>query len=291
MLIVMGACIHAVLSLKAAIARSIKNRRQKRRQNLAPWQYATRRAGPRARSALYARRCQFRFPAFRCRAPMRRPPSVPRRNDPHDFATPEGKAHITPAAASLKSGQRLAREVQPSMFDRFGHGKYQLPPLADARRAEKASVGGKISEDALEQNARLLEGVLDDFGVKGEIINVRPGPVVTLYELEPAPGIKSSRVIGLADDIARSMSAISARVAVVPGPQRDRHRTAEPAPRDRLPARTARLRRISRRPSTASPSRSARRSAASRSSSISPACRICSSPAPPAPASRSRSTP
>jgi S-DNA-T family DNA segregation ATPase FtsK/SpoIIIE len=65
--------------------------------------------------------------------------------------------------------------------------------------------------------ARRLEGVLQDFGVKGDIINVRPGPVVTLYELEPAPGIKSSRVISLADDIARSMSAISARVAVVPG--------------------------------------------------------------------------
>ena len=81
----------------------------------------------------------------------------------------------------------------------------------------KKAVASKISEDALEQNARLLEGVLDDFGVKGEIINVRPGPVVTLYELEPAPGIKSSRVIGLADDIARSMSAISARVAVVQG--------------------------------------------------------------------------
>ena len=74
-----------------------------------------------------------------------------------------------------------------------------------------------LSKDALEQNARLLEGVLEDFGVKGEIIHVRPGPVVTLYELEPAPGIKSSRVIGLADDIARSMSAIAARVAVVPG--------------------------------------------------------------------------
>ena len=75
----------------------------------------------------------------------------------------------------------------------------------------------RLSKDALEQNARLLEGVLEDFGVKGEIIHVRPGPVVTLYELEPAPGIKSSRVIGLADDIARSMSAIAARVAVVPG--------------------------------------------------------------------------
>jgi DNA segregation ATPase FtsK/SpoIIIE, S-DNA-T family len=81
----------------------------------------------------------------------------------------------------------------------------------------KKSVGAKVSQDALEQNARLLEGVLDDFGVKGEIVNVRPGPVVALYELEPAPGIKSSRVIGLADDIARSMSAVSARVAVVQG--------------------------------------------------------------------------
>ena len=74
-----------------------------------------------------------------------------------------------------------------------------------------------LSAEALEENARQLEGVLEDFGVKGEIIHVRPGPVVTLYELEPAPGIKSSRVIGLADDIARSMSAIAARVAVVPG--------------------------------------------------------------------------
>ncbi|MHB1109454.1 MAG: DNA translocase FtsK, partial [Devosia sp.] len=71
--------------------------------------------------------------------------------------------------------------------------------------------------ERLEAMARRLEGVLQDFGVKGDIINVRPGPVVTLYELEPAPGIKSSRVISLADDIARSMSAISARVAVVPG--------------------------------------------------------------------------
>src|SRR3546814_16875071 len=75
----------------------------------------------------------------------------------------------------------------------------------------------KIDAAALEQNARLLESVLEDFGVKGEIVEVRPGPVVTMYELEPAAGIKASRVIGLADDIARSMSAMSARVAVVPG--------------------------------------------------------------------------
>ena len=75
----------------------------------------------------------------------------------------------------------------------------------------------QISEEALQQNARLLESVLADFGIQGQIVKVRPGPVVALYELEPAPGIKASRVIGLADDIARSMSAISARVAVVPG--------------------------------------------------------------------------
>ena len=74
-----------------------------------------------------------------------------------------------------------------------------------------------VSADQLEQNATLLESTLEDFGVRGEIINVRPGPVVTLYELEPAPGTKSSRVISLADDIARSMSARSARVSVVQG--------------------------------------------------------------------------
>ena len=74
-----------------------------------------------------------------------------------------------------------------------------------------------LSQEALEQSAGLLESVLEDFGIRGEIIDVRPGPVVTLYEFEPAPGVKSSRVIGLSDDIARSMSALSARVAVVPG--------------------------------------------------------------------------
>ncbi|MDD9332287.1 MAG: DNA translocase FtsK, partial [Bartonella sp.] len=68
-----------------------------------------------------------------------------------------------------------------------------------------------------ERSAGLLESVLEDFGIKGEIIHVRPGPVVTMYEFEPAAGVKSSRVIGLSDDIARSMSAISARVAVIPG--------------------------------------------------------------------------
>src|SRR5581483_6997973 len=75
----------------------------------------------------------------------------------------------------------------------------------------------KVNEESLEKNARLLESVLQDFGVKGQIVKVRPGPVVTLYELEPAPGTKTSRVVGLADDVARSMSAVSVRIAVVPG--------------------------------------------------------------------------
>jgi S-DNA-T family DNA segregation ATPase FtsK/SpoIIIE len=90
------------------------------------------------------------------------------------------------------------------------------PPLA-LLAEPPATRPGRPSPESLEANARMLEGVLSDFGVQGRIVAIRPGPVVTLYELEPAPGTKSSRVIGLADDIARSMSAISVRVAVVPG--------------------------------------------------------------------------
>jgi S-DNA-T family DNA segregation ATPase FtsK/SpoIIIE len=98
---------------------------------------------------------------------------------------------------------------------RSGSG-FQLPSL-NLLTAQKVSERTTLPKDLLDANSASLESVLGDFGVRGEIINARPGPVVTLYELEPAPGIKSSRVIGLADDIARSMSAISARVAVVSG--------------------------------------------------------------------------
>ncbi len=94
---------------------------------------------------------------------------------------------------------------------------FSLPPMRLLKKAPVSRRATGISDKELQQNARLLEEVLQDFGVKGEITNVSPGPVVTLYELEPAPGTKSSRVIGLADDIARSMSAVSARVAVIPG--------------------------------------------------------------------------
>ncbi len=121
-------------------------------------------------------------------------------------------SRVAALAPAIRPSKRIERESQPSLLDT----DYQLPPLTLLAEPKKQA-NPTISTDALEQNARLLEGVLEDFGVRGEIINVRPGPVVTLYELEPAPGIKSSRVIGLADDIARSMSAISARVAVVQG--------------------------------------------------------------------------
>jgi len=95
--------------------------------------------------------------------------------------------------------------------------QYQLPPLELLRELEASQRPPALDEQALRRNAESLEGVLSDFGVRGTIRSVHPGPVVTLYELEPAPGTKSSRVIGLADDIARSMSAVSVRVAVVPG--------------------------------------------------------------------------
>src|SRR5665213_1872851 len=94
--------------------------------------------------------------------------------------------------------------------------RFELPPIS-VLTAPKASDRQPLNRSELDTNSRALEGVLGDFGVRGEIVKAHPGPVVTLYELEPAPGIKSSRVIGLADDIARSMSALSARVAVVPG--------------------------------------------------------------------------
>src|SRR5471032_173850 len=121
---------------------------------------------------------------------------------------------IVPRKSSVAQGKRAAKAGQRELD--LG-GAYQLPPLDLLTLPSRVSTEPKIDEGALEQNARLLETVLDDFGVKGQIVTVRPGPVVTLYELEPAPGTKASRVIGLADDIARSMSAVSARVATVPG--------------------------------------------------------------------------
>jgi S-DNA-T family DNA segregation ATPase FtsK/SpoIIIE len=104
---------------------------------------------------------------------------------------------------------------QPAL--NLGASEYQLPPLGLLAEPVQQHENAALSDDALEENARMLEAVLADFGVKGRIMAVRPGPVVTLYEFEPAAGVKSSRVISLSDDVARSMSAVAARIAVIPG--------------------------------------------------------------------------
>ncbi|MBI3199704.1 MAG: DNA translocase FtsK 4TM domain-containing protein [Rhodospirillales bacterium] len=142
------------------------------------------------------------------------PDALPVEQAPAVSATP-GVKIIPRKAGGLTQGKRAAKAGQRELD--LATGEYRLPPLDILSLPSRVSTETKIDEEALEQNARLLETVLDDFGVKGQIVKVRPGPVVTLYELEPAPGTKSSRVIGLADDIARSMSAVSARVATVPG--------------------------------------------------------------------------
>ena len=117
-----------------------------------------------------------------------------------------------PAAPSRQAQQ----EAQPRLRFDDPAPAYELPPLSLLSNPIHIQ-RNQLSVESLEENARMLESVLDDYGVKGEIVSVRPGPVVTMYELEPAPGLKASRVIGLADDIARSMSALSARVSTVPG--------------------------------------------------------------------------
>ncbi|MEW6258189.1 MAG: DNA translocase FtsK 4TM domain-containing protein [Pseudomonadota bacterium] len=137
--------------------------------------------------------------------------AAPRGRDAHEVDHEDADFDAPPPPPARKAAARRT-EAPP----RGRPGVYQHPELS-LLAAPQASKGPSMSPEMVQETAKLLEGTLEDFGVRGEILQVRPGPVVTLYELEPAPGIKSSRVIGLADDIARSMSAISARVAVVPG--------------------------------------------------------------------------
>ncbi|HMN72503.1 MAG TPA: DNA translocase FtsK 4TM domain-containing protein, partial [Rhodoblastus sp.] len=202
-LISLGAALHGLFALKSAALRRLDGlRRLRRNDGEALASIATPIRRDRVEPSFEAGATEAEWkPALR----------------PIAEATPaDGTIAATVAVAKqvgpLKPGRRASKEAQPGLFDQQ---RYHLPALGLLAEPRKAA--RRISEDSLAQNARLLEGVLDDFGVKGEIVNVRPGPVVTLYELEPAPGVKSSRVIGLADDIARSMSAISARVAVVQG--------------------------------------------------------------------------
>ena len=128
----------------------------------------------------------------------------------------EAIAVVTERAKSLKPSKRELEARQGSFLPAARKG-FELPHLDSLSRPVVEHNAGTVSHDALESNARMLESVLDDFGIKGRIVKVRPGPVVTLYELEPAPGTKTARVVSLADDIARSMSAVSVRIAVVPG--------------------------------------------------------------------------
>jgi S-DNA-T family DNA segregation ATPase FtsK/SpoIIIE len=121
-----------------------------------------------------------------------------------------------PIRKVVQPSVRAKAEAQPSLSFEDKRPAFELPPLNLLESADDVQ-HQHLSDEALEENARMLENVLDDYGVKGEIVAVRPGPVVTMYELEPAPGLKASRVIGLADDIARSMAALSARVSTVPG--------------------------------------------------------------------------
>jgi len=164
--------------------------------------------------------------AWRNRTAARQEPQMirsPRIKEPSARIRPEAPAtatrrRVAPRATSPRLGRQAQAGRQAKLNLPLPGGAYELPPLdLLAEFDERSRDVSRVSEDALEQNARVLESVLEDFGVYGEIVHVRPGPVVTLYELEPAPGTKTSRVIGLADDIARSMSAVSVRVAVVPG--------------------------------------------------------------------------
>jgi len=176
----LGQLMHAVLSLRARIGRMLRGP--------AP----ARAAAPSDRTS---RRVEPRFE---------------RETGEHDDDESEDEAADLDVVRAPRKPKAAPRPVRRSASG------YQLPSL-NLLSAPRASERATLSDELIQENATALEGVLADFGVRGEIINARPGPVVTLYELEPAPGIKSSRVISLADDIARSMSALSARVAVVSG--------------------------------------------------------------------------
>jgi S-DNA-T family DNA segregation ATPase FtsK/SpoIIIE len=156
-------------------------------------------------------------PAARARAP-RATRETARPVEPV-IAQPESRApavapQVKPPKQSTRTSEREQRESQKA-FDFVKPGGFHLPELAMLAKPKPRS--SSFDEDALRQNARLLEAVLAEFGVRGQVDQIRRGPVVTLYELVPAPGVKSARVVALSDDIARSMSVAACRVSVVPG--------------------------------------------------------------------------
>jgi S-DNA-T family DNA segregation ATPase FtsK/SpoIIIE len=140
--------------------------------------------------------------------------SSPTISNTHVEDTKASNIKVVAPQESQTSPQAGASQTRFQLFD---GGEWELPGLDLLQEVPADNEIGQMDENALRMNAELLQNVLSDFNIQGEIVSIHPGPVVTLYELEPAAGTKSSRVIGLADDIARSMSAISVRAAVVPG--------------------------------------------------------------------------
>jgi len=156
---------------------------------------------------------------LRAPEPLVAPVAAPQSMPAAPIAIPTAPPRKVVQHATRKTMQpsiRAKAEAQPKLQFEDKTSDFELPPLSLLANPV-VNERFHLSDEALEENARMLENVLDDYGVKGEIVSVRPGPVVTMYELEPAPGLKASRVIGLADDIARSMAALSARVSTVPG--------------------------------------------------------------------------
>lgn len=126
----------------------------------------------------------------------------------------DDEPRVAPIKAA-KTSKRVVDDAQAAFEFVRPEGAFDLPPLGILAKPQVRT--GTVDETALKQNAKMLEGVLQEFGVKGSIDQIRPGPVVTLYELVPAPGVKHGRVVALADDIARSMSARACRISVVQG--------------------------------------------------------------------------
>jgi DNA segregation ATPase FtsK/SpoIIIE, S-DNA-T family len=196
-MVLLGGIAHAFMSVKAALQRRREARHAARDEDLAP----VRARGSRARPV--RREPSFEEPAEEMEAE-------------HEEEVPKSRSLRVAPPAAPKPKRIVHRADEEEDEGDEEEEEYCLPELTLLTEPKK-SAAPAVSTEALENNATLLESTLEDFGVRGEILNVRPGPVVTLYELEPAPGTKSSRVISLADDIARSMSAVSARVAVVQG--------------------------------------------------------------------------
>ncbi|MBV9757670.1 MAG: DNA translocase FtsK 4TM domain-containing protein, partial [Alphaproteobacteria bacterium] len=154
------------------------------------------------------------WPFAMLRGRRRSPAAASRRPEPELDDAPPFAAAPAPAAIVTAKPRRPAAARQDMLP--LGDTVWQIPPLSLLKPPPARGTSGPSAE-ALQANARLLESVLSDYGVQGAIREIRPGPVVTLYELEPAPGIRSARVIGLADDVARSLSVAAVRIATVPG--------------------------------------------------------------------------